>query len=396
MATLEALVQHPESYCPPVAVERRRFYRPELDVLRFAAFLSVFFCHILPVDRAPQAKGFSLQIWNFVLAARDAGNFGVCIFFLLSSYLITELLRRERLETNATHLRSFYMRRVLRIWPLYFAVLAIFIVGGMMWTSMRIEPARVLAYTLLVGNWYMVLYPLTSGPLRHLWSISVEEQFYITWPFLIKVGGMRSIQIASLAMLPASYLTIFFASVYGNHLDVTVWLNSVVQFQFFAFGALLAIYLSGGTPNFSWRSRAAMLLSGMALWLVASGVFGIKRAGFTPHPAAMCAGYASAAIGSVLIFLAVLGVASGRLPGSLVYLGKISYGLYVFHEMGMSLSHLLRRAAGLESHTPALFLLNVVLSLAFTILLAALSYKYLETPFLQWKKRFTLVESRSA
>jgi peptidoglycan/LPS O-acetylase OafA/YrhL len=213
---------------------------------------------------------------------------------------------------------------------------------------------------------------------------------------MIKVGGMRSIKIASLAMLPVSYLTILFASIYGNHLDVTVWLNSVVQFQFFALGALLAIYLSGGTPHFSRRSRTAMLLAGMALWPIASGVFGIKRAGFTPHPAAMCAGYASAAIGSALIFLAVLGVASGRLPGSLVYLGKISYGLYVFHEIGMSLSHFVRQAVGLESHTPTLFLLNVVLSLAFTIFLAALSYKYLETPFLQLKKRFTFVESRSA
>jgi peptidoglycan/LPS O-acetylase OafA/YrhL len=396
MATLEALIQNPKPYSPPTAAERRRFYRPELDVLRFAAFLSVFFCHILPVDEPPQVRGQSFFVWNFILAVRDAGNFGVCIFFLLSSYLITELLRRERLETNATHLRSFYIRRVLRIWPLYFVVLAVFVAGGTIWTSMRLEPGRVLAYALLVGNWYMVVYPLTSGPLRHLWSISVEEQFYITWPFLMKVGGVRGIKIASLALLPASYLTIFFASIYQSHLDVAVWLNSAVQFQFFALGALLAIHLPGRTPDLSRSSRAAMLLGGIALWLIASGVFGIKRAGFTPHPTAMCAGYASAALGSVLIFLAVLGVASGRIPGSLVYLGKISYGLYVFHEIGMSLSHLVRKAAGLESHTPTLFLLNAVLSLAFTIFLAALSYKYLESPFLQFKKRFTFVESRSA
>ncbi len=397
MATLEALLLNPKPpHRPPTAAGRSRFYRPELDVLRFAAFLSVFFCHILPADKPPRVRGLSFVVWNLILAVKDAGNFGVCIFFLLSSYLITELLRRERLETHATHLRSFYMRRVLRIWPLYFAVLAVFVAGGTVWTSMRIEPARELAYTLLVGNWYMVIFPLTSGPLRHLWSISVEEQFYITWPFLIKVGGMRGIKIASLAMLPISYLTIFFASIYQSHLDVTVWLNSVVQFQFFALGALLAIYLSGRTPDLSRGSRAAMLFTGLVLWLVASGAFGIKRAGFTPHPIAMCAGYASAALGSVLIFLAVLGLASGRLPGSLVYLGKISYGLYVFHEMGLSLSHLVRKAAGLESHTPTLFLLNVVLSLTFTIILAAFSYKHLESPFLQLKKRFTFVESRTA
>ena len=396
MATVETLIQSPEPFSPPAAVECTRFYRPELDVLRFAAFLSVFFCHLLPADPPPQVRGLSSVIWNSILAVRDAGNFGVCIFFLLSSYLITELLRRERLETNATHIRSFYMRRVLRIWPLYFVVLAVFVVGGTLRPSIHMQPVRVLTYALLVGNWYMVIYPLTSGPLRHLWSISVEEQFYITWPFLIKVGGMRCIKTASLALLPASYLTIFFASIYQSHLDVTIWLNSLVQFQFFALGALLAIYLSGGSLYLSRYSRAVMLLAGMALWLAASGVFGIKRAGFTPHPTAMCAGYASAALGSVLIFLAVLGVASGRLPRSLVYLGKISYGLYVFQEMGLSLSHFFRQAVGLASHTPLLFLLNATLSLAITIVLAMLSYKYLEYPFLQLKRRFTFVESRNA
>jgi peptidoglycan/LPS O-acetylase OafA/YrhL len=169
-----------------------------------------------------------------------------------------------------------------------------------------------------------------------------------------------------------------------------------VQFQFFALGALLAIHFSGGSLDLSRRTRAMMLIAGMVSWLVASGVFGIKRAGFTPSPPAMCAGYAMAALGSVLIFLGVLGIASGRLPKSLVYLGKISYGLYVFHEMGISISHSFREAAGLASHTPLLFLLNAAVSLAITIVLAALSYKYLEYPFLQLKRRFTFVESRSA
>jgi peptidoglycan/LPS O-acetylase OafA/YrhL len=288
------------------------------------------------------------------------------------------------------------MRRLLRIWPLYFVVLSVFVVGGTLWPSLHMQLGRVVAYALLVGNWYMVVCPLTGGPLRHLWSISVEEQFYLTWPFMIKVGGMRCVKAVSLAILPVSYLTIFFGSIYQSHLDVTVWLNSLAQFQFFALGALLSIYLSGGSPGLSWRSRTTMLIAGMASWLIASGVFGIKRAGFTPNPGAMCAGYAVAALGSVLIFLAVLGIASGRLPKSLVYLGKISYGLYVFHEMGLSISHSFRTAVGLASHTPRLFLLNATLSLAITIALAMVSYKYLEYPFLQLKRRFTFVESRSA
>jgi peptidoglycan/LPS O-acetylase OafA/YrhL len=396
MAAVATLVQSPETYRPAPVAERSRFYRPELDALRFFAFLSVFLCHLLPGDPPPQVRGLASVIWRFILAIKDAGNFGVCIFFLLSSYLITELLRRERVQTNDTHLGSFYLRRVLRIWPLYFAVLFFFVIGGRFWPSLRVQPGRVLAYFLLVGNWYMVVHPFTTGPLRHLWSISVEEQFYVTWPFMIKVGGMRCIKVVSIAILPISFLTIFVASIYQDHPDVTVWLNGLVQFQFFALGALLAIYLSGESLHLSRRFRIAIGIAGVILWLVASGIFHIKRAGFTPGPAALCAGYAAVALGSVLIFLAMLGIASRRLPQLLIYLGKISYGLYVFHEIGLSISGALRKAVGLASHTPMLFLLNAVVALVFTIALAMLSYEYLESPFLQIKKRFTFVESRSA
>jgi peptidoglycan/LPS O-acetylase OafA/YrhL len=391
------LIQASETTFDSLAIaEPARFYHPELDMLRFFAFLSVFISHLLPGEPPAQVHGLSSVIWNSVLAIKDAGNFGVCIFFLLSSYLITELLRRERLQTKDTHLKSFYVRRVLRIWPLYFAVLLLFVVGGLFCVPLRIQPGRVLAYILLVGNWYMVVQPLTTGPLRSLWSISVEEQFYVTWPFMIKIGGMRCIQSVSLALIPVSFLTIYITSLHQDHLDVTVWLNSLVQFQFFALGALLAIRLSGKSLELSPRYRGTLLLVGMLLWLVASGVCRIKRAGFTPAPSVMCAGYAVAALGSVSIFLAVLGIASRKLPQFPIYLGKISYGLYVFHEIGLSLSGALRKAAGLTSHTVAFFLLNGILAFGITVLLAMLSYKYIESPCLRLKKRFTFVESRSA
>src|SRR5580704_18886297 len=87
------------------------FYRPELDVLRFVAFLLVFFYH-------------SVTVANGIFDSfRIAGALGVCLFFLLSSYLITELLEREKSQSGDIHLRAFYIRRGLRIWPLYFIVL---------------------------------------------------------------------------------------------------------------------------------------------------------------------------------------------------------------------------------------------------------------------------------
>ena len=115
---------------PAAKPKAPKFYHPELDVLRFVAFLSVFFCHGLPFHTPRSLHGAAEFLWQLLQAAREAGNFGVCLFFMLSSYLITELLRREYLQTNTIHLKAFYVRRSLRIWPLYFTVLLIAAVAG--------------------------------------------------------------------------------------------------------------------------------------------------------------------------------------------------------------------------------------------------------------------------
>ena len=102
-----------------------RFYRPELDVLRFFAFLGVFIFHAAPrtmdfYDRA----GYPHWLSSLLIPTFGAGAYGVDLFFALSAYLITSLLLRERAATGALDLRGFYLRRILRIWPLYLAFVA--------------------------------------------------------------------------------------------------------------------------------------------------------------------------------------------------------------------------------------------------------------------------------
>lgn len=99
-----------------------RFYRPELDAVRFFAFFSVFLFH---------ASNFATRFTTAQEALGYSGKFGVCLFFVLSSYLIAELLIRERDQTGTVHIGSFYMRRILRIWPLYFGFIALCIVIGL-------------------------------------------------------------------------------------------------------------------------------------------------------------------------------------------------------------------------------------------------------------------------
>src|SRR5260221_8487443 len=103
---------------------QRRFYHPELDCLRFFAFFAVFIFHTLPHE-ADYYSARNIPFAALIASVSRAGSFGVDLFFLLSAYLITELLLREKESFGHVHLKSFYLRRILRIWPLYF--LAIFI-----------------------------------------------------------------------------------------------------------------------------------------------------------------------------------------------------------------------------------------------------------------------------
>src|SRR5437660_1432973 len=96
-----------------------RFYRPELDCLRFFAFFAVFVYHTLSGEPAYYAARH-VPLATLLASAASAGRFGVDLFFLLSAFLITELLVREQEQFGKLDLRSFYLRRILRIWPLYF------------------------------------------------------------------------------------------------------------------------------------------------------------------------------------------------------------------------------------------------------------------------------------
>lgn len=396
---LEAIRERPLGSRKPTAQEPRnqggRFYRPELDALRSLAFFSVFLCHALPTPHVGQRITGTAQVLleNF----REAGNFGVCLFFFLSSFLITELLRRERLQTGIIHLKAFYIRRSLRIWPLYFSVVVLSYLIGLRLRALHMSHAAALAFSLFVVNWFEV-FRRSSVPLNWLWSISVEEQFYLSWPVMAKLGGMRAVATASLICIPISAIAIVLANHWQGHPSTTVWLNSVVQFQFFAWGALVAI----AAPRSRWQLRVAQRASlagaGFLLWMVASRYCELKHADVLVSSSKLVLGYGLVALGCMCIFAATLGIE--KPPSVLVYLGKVSYGLYVFHEMALSamtaVRHHVEHAEQITSHSAVLFTLDRIFAFVVTICLAALSYRYLEKPFLRFKDRFALIHSRPA
>ncbi|HEY0785621.1 MAG TPA: acyltransferase [Acidobacteriaceae bacterium] len=364
-------------------VEAPRFYRPELDALRFFAFLAVFLHH---------------GIYTFAPLLSVLGGFGLSFFFFLSAFLITELLQRERELTGTIGIRDFYVRRVLRIWPLYFGFLLFAWVLGTVFPSHHISLLFVLSYVLMLGNLYTARYGLPYTPVGYLWSISIEEQFYLLWPLLNRVLPRRALIVAVAALVPVGAAAVLLLARAGQTPAQGIWDNSLVEFQIFALGALTALGLRGRIPHFGPGLRLVLLGAGSALWLGAARFSGIDdrmpRGGFGPM-----LGYWAVGLGCACLLVSALGIGRQAIPRPLVYLGKISYGLYVFHQISLEVvSHLLNHTALLNSaaHHAAYGIGHVGLGLLLTGALAALSYRFYEKPFLRWKDAFTVVRSRAA
>ncbi len=330
-----------------------QFHRPELDALRFGAFFLVFLHHALP--HASADYPFAGPAAQALAALARAGALGVDLFFTLSAYLITELLLREHTSTGTLNIPAFYARRVLRIWPLYYFALFVLAPAMVYFRPGDALPANYVAgFALLSGNWICAFrgYPASSFTL--LWSVSIEEQFYLVWPWLIR-GNVQRIAVCAVAMLVIATATRVVLAATGT-LHPGVWCNTLARLDSIAGGALLAVWCKQPHPR---------------LWLVASGLLGLLAiGGFADHAGWITVlTYPLAALASVSILHGTIGQRWGsrfRLP---TYLGKISFGLYVFHVAIIEL-------------TGPLF------ALPFTIAAASLSYHFLEAPFLRFKQRY--------
>jgi peptidoglycan/LPS O-acetylase OafA/YrhL len=365
-----------------------RFYHPELDALRFFAFLMVFLHHAFPHQPEFWTKLGVPSVLATILAETGATDaFGVSLFFVLSAYLITELLLREKELVGSLDVKSFYIRRILRIWPLYFFFLALAVALQWVVPGQHMGWRAGVAFSALAGNWYIVFIGFPSSVIFPLWSVSIEEQFYLTWPLVVRRASQTAIMAIAAGLVGVATAARFYLGAH-HRFESEIWCNTLVQLDPIAAGILIAVLLRGAAPQFSRLARLAMILAGVASLATAALYFGIKRDPLTT--ARIVLGYPMVAIGGVLLLLAVL--REGAKPAkALVYLGRISYGLYVFHVLGLTISdHVVPN----QTANLARYGLRVFVALAITVSMAAISYRWLETPFLKLKQRFTYVLSR--
>lgn len=367
--------------------KRERFYRPELDCLRFFAFFAVFIYHTVGGDAAYfSARG--VPFGALIASAASAGRFGVDLFFLLSAYLITELLLREQEQCGKLNLRFFYARRILRIWPLYFLGLLIGVLLPLVDSTQYFPVKYALAFVCMAGNWlplFSNLNFLLRSVMWALWSVSLEEQFYLLWPaFISKARQHRRLLYSAAGFLIVATVSrqLLVGYAQARQSEVIIGSNTLTRLDPLALGIAAAVLLWKKPYHLSRPMRGILLLAGAGFWLAAGHSYSQTRS-------FMLWGFPAIAAGACLIFLSALG--SPLAPRWLRYLGKISYGLYVFHMLAI---HLSLKLWGGYVHNLSSFVASWCVSLLLTFAMAAVSYKYFESPFLRLKERFTRVESR--
>jgi peptidoglycan/LPS O-acetylase OafA/YrhL len=301
-----------------------RPYMPELDSLRGVAVLLVLFFHgMAPVKNAQLSSA-----GNMILAVSQRGWSGVNLFFVLSGFLITGILADSR--DRQDYYRRFYIRRALRILPALYAILLLLLVGG--WIQWRF---LLLSLLFLANSAPLLGVALQYGP---LWSLAVEEHFYILWPTLIRrLSSRRLILIALIifALTPwCREIAFAHARDAQNFFSLYTWFN----LDGLALGALLAIWLRDESFRRKYLSRAALLFlgSGIALFVCIST--------YPSTAAALAATSANLASAGVLCGALLLG--AGRLKvlvdrPLLKFFGFISYGLYLVHLLAFRLVEIL-------------------------------------------------------
>lgn len=390
----------------------RRAYLPELDGLRTLAFLLVFGFHgglpwvsealslvtlplfVLTLPFGPTAGGWVADIGPGVARAlRSNGWVGVQLFFVLSGYLIATLLLREEAAFGRVDLRAFWARRVLRIWPLYYLTVAVtfFLLpaldGRLSTPGHRAMLAGHLpAFLAFGGNWSMIARgPVGDDAVSILWSVCVEEQFYVVCPFLfVLVKRPRRLAIVAALMAAAVGVRAWLAS--GRPDQFMIQYNAFAQMDTMLSGVALAIVLDRRQPS----GEAPRGWGWPVLGLVLFTLFRPELAHARP---------ARQVWDFVLVWVACVGVVAtpilfdGRFrrwlaDPRLVWLGRISFGLYMWHEVAL---WAVRHASGWAW---AKELPLSLIALGMTIGLAAASYYGMERPFLRLKRRWTRVPSR--
>lgn len=360
--------------------ESSKYYFPQLDAIRGLSFLAVYFVHAFHPDFG---SGFFSQLLQYLY---ENLALSIDVFFILSSFLLTWLGLNEYRVKGDFSFVNYFIRRVLRIWPLYillmiFSFVVVPYAADYFHVPVTLPPAYY--YLFFISNFYLEGHVYF---LRFLWTLSVEEQFYLLWGFcLVLFQKQMLLCVLVLAGISTAYV------IYAVQVNADGYYNTLIYLFDFAVGILAAVLMHRGGyiievfKKMTGLQNILFLLLLPALFILVFCVTYLAP-GFLGEWAGIVIRYLFVTYTGLFIVdqmvndKAILKLGSQRF---LIYTGKISYGLYCFH--GIVLTFGLLAVQKLELQMPAI--VTVLLLLAINYLVSAISYQYIEKPFLLFKNK---------
>jgi peptidoglycan/LPS O-acetylase OafA/YrhL len=341
---------------------------PQLDALRGIAILLVI------AHNATLHYGTT----SYLHPLFDRGWMGVDLFFVLSGFLISGILLDTKESPN--YFKNFYARRVLRIWPLYYCLLAFMFVvlphaSASQGAAIFAKSSPWWAYPFFLQNFLLPLSTDAAGPLGVTWSLAIEEQFYLVWPIIVRFLSKRQVAILAMVEIAASPFLRYFLAAHHIH----IYANFFCRLDGLMLGAGLAALVR--SKDFVRERYIGLALAVLAVAAPLAVIMDLRRAEWIVFT------FTSLAAGAI-VYLAMFWQQKWfQWPLAnrfLLFTGTISYGLFLLHKIAFA------GVDGLHVNSVKHPLLTLGVILIGSYVLAITSWNVLEQPFLRLKRFFAL------
>lgn len=374
----------------------RRIYFENLDGLRFICFLSVFFFHSFHTDFDHIKSSDTYHLIKYDIFGN--GNLGVNFFFVLSGFLITYLLIEEKKLNGQIDVKKFWVRRILRIWPLYYlCVMLGFFIFPWLKSAFGQEPretASIVYYLTFTNNFDFIKNgPPDASVLGVLWSVAIEEQFYVVWPIILYLLPIRKYWVAFTTVIVASLV---FRALNDNSMAYEHHtLSCISDMAVGAFGA----WLVQTSENFKLRISTLKRSYISLIYILFLTVFVFRDEILSQRVCGL--NVIERPIIALIILLIILEqcFSSESLFKMsrfkfITKMGAISYGLYCFHFVGILIAITLTERLALNTEFWQVFFVDTSIALALTIAMSWISYRVYEKPFLRLKNKFAYIKTK--
>ncbi|HTB51918.1 MAG TPA: acyltransferase [Ferruginibacter sp.] len=377
-----------------------KLYFKNLDSIRFIACLMVFLQH--GISESYQYLPIKNTVWQKLLNLISNGGFGVSIFFVLSGFLITYLLITEYELNSKISVKNFYIRRILRIWPLYFLVV---VFAFLIYPSLKSligmnHPvcSNVFYYLTFLSNFdliHVIKFCNSNAAMMQgvTWSVSIEEQFYLFWPLLFLLP--KKTWIYSILVVISGSL-IFRLHYYND--GIVLYFHTVAVLIDLGIGGLVAYLIKENTrirsffENSSTITHFFLFTFTFCLLFWCDTIYALKY------------GNAIGRIAISLSFALIIAAQALTKSSSILNLqnltfankwGKYTYGIYLIHPIALTAMDTLFRTLHIAQTNFTILFTKGMIGFVLTLVLSKISYIYFESKFLALKDTFTIIKTRN-